>query len=155
MNIFNIIWDYIYIIILSATPIIELRGAIPVAILLGFKPLHTAIICYIGSMLPVPFILFGMKYVLLYAKKYPKIDAFFTNLTQRTLKKVNHFDTWSFWGLFLFVAIPLPTTGVWSGSLAASILNMKPRISITAIALGNLVAAMIITFGMQIITWIF
>ncbi len=155
MNFFNIIWNYLHIMILSATPIIELRGAIPIGVLVGLTPIQSALICYFGSMIPVPFILFGMKYVLEYSKHFPYIKNILDKIQQRTLKKVKHFDTWSFWGLLLFVAIPLPTTGVWTGSLAATILNMKQKTSLPAIAIGNLIAAMLITFGVSILTMIF
>ncbi len=151
----NIISDYLHILILSAMPVIELRGAIPVGVVMGMTPMNSAILCYIGSMIPVPIILFGMKYVLKFARNFPRIEKLLNAITERTLKKVKHFDTWSFWGLLFFVAIPLPTTGVWTGSLAASILNMKARVSFPAIAIGNLIAAILITSGTSIISLLF
>lgn len=132
---------------LSAMPIIELRGAIPVGMLMGLNPIHCAVVSYLGSMFPVPFILLGMKPVLKWARKREWARPFFESIVDRTLKKVNHFETFSFWGLLFFVAIPLPTTGVWTGSLASCLLGMPTRKSFLSIALGNLVAAILVTTG--------
>ncbi len=147
----DLILNYLHIMILSAMPIIELRGAIPIGVVMGMSPVNSAILCYIGSMIPTPFLLIIMNFILKYAHHYKPIDKILKTITNITLKKVKHFDTWSFWGLLFFVAIPLPTTGVWTGSIASVILGMKPRISLPAIAIGNLVAAILITSGTSFI----
>ncbi len=151
----QIILEYLHILILSAMPVIELRGAIPVGVVMGMTPMQSAILCYFGSMLPVPFLLIIMNYIIKYAKHYPKIERLLNKITTITLNKVKHFDTWSFWGLLLFVAIPLPTTGVWTGSIASAILGMKRRISLPAIAIGNLIAAFLITSGTSLVKLFF
>ncbi len=151
MNSLYLVCDYLHILILSAMPVIELRGAIPIGVVMGMTPIHSAILCYFGSMIPVPFLLIIMNYLIKFAKHYPKAEKLLNKITSITLKKVKHFDAWSFWGLLIFVAIPLPTTGVWTGSIASAILGMKRRISLPAIAIGNLIAAILITSGTSLV----
>ena len=126
-------------------PIIELRGAIPVGVGMGLPLVPTYIVSIIGNMLPVPFIyLFGRK-VLEWGKDKRYIGKWFTWMYEKGIRageKING-KRGIFIGLMLFVAIPLPGTGAWTGTLAASILNMKFRDSVLAAMGGVLIAGVI------------
>jgi len=147
MDLMQLLMKEFKLMLLAAVPIIELRGAIPAGMVMGLDPLTSAVVSFIGSMLPVPFILFGMKPVLQFMRRFKWAEKFLDWLINRTVNRAKNFDKYSFYGLMIFVAIPLPTTGVWTGSMAASLFGMKIKRSFFAILLGNLIAAFIITAG--------
>lgn len=147
MDLMQLLLKEFKLLLLAAMPIIELRGAIPAGMVMGLDPLTSATISFIGSMLPVPFILFGMKPVLEFMRRFKWAEKFLDWIVNRTVKRAKNFDKYSFYGLMLFVAVPLPTTGVWTGSMAASIFGMKIKRSFFAVLLGNLIAAFVITAG--------
>ena len=128
----------------AALPIIELRGAIPVGMSLGISPAHATAISFIGSMIPVPFILFTIRPIFNYLKKTRLFKKLVHKLTDKSLNKSGNIQKYGAWGLLIFVAIPLPGTGVWSGSLAAALLDMRFKWDFPAILVGNLIAAGII-----------
>lgn len=132
------------VMLTAALPIIELRGAIPVGISLGLSPLHSAIISFIGSMIPVPFILFSIRPIFNYLKKTKTFNKLIHKITARSMGGSGKIQKYGVWGLLLFVAIPLPGTGVWSGSLAAALLDMRFKWAFSAIFVGNMIAAMLI-----------
>ena len=127
--------------ITAALPIIELRGAIPVGIAMGLSPIHATVISFIGSMLPVPILLFGIRPVFNYLRKTKIFRKMIDKLTTRSLRKSDKVQKYGFWGLILLVAIPLPGTGVWSGTLVAALLDMRFKRAFPAILIGNLIAA--------------
>ncbi len=147
MDLMQLLMKEFKLMLLAAVPIIELRGAIPAGMVMGLDPITSAVISFIGSMLPVPFILFGMKPVLEFMKRFKWADKFLEWLVNRTVKRAKNFDKYSFYGLMLFVAVPLPTTGVWTGSMAASLFGMKIKRSFWSITIGNLIAAILVTAG--------
>jgi uncharacterized membrane protein len=128
----------------AALPIIELRGAIPVGISLGLSPLHAAIISFIGSMIPVPIILFTIRPIFNYLKKTKLFRNMVEKLISRSSSKSGNVQKYGFWGLLIFVAIPLPGTGVWSGALAAALLDMRFKLAFPAILIGNMIAGALI-----------
>jgi len=133
------------VMLTAALPIIELRGAIPVGISLGLSPIHAASIAFIGSLIPVPFILFTIRPIFNYLKK----TKLFKNMVHKiTEKSINNnsgkIQKYGVWGLILIVAIPLPGTGVWSGSLIAALMNMRFKWAFPAILVGNLIAGIFI-----------
>ena len=132
------------VMLTAALPIIELRGAIPVGISLGLSPLHSAIISFIGSMIPVPFILFSIRPIFNYLKKTKTFNKLIHKITDRSMDGSGKIQKYGVWGLLLFVAIPLPGTGVWSGSLAAALLDMRFKWAFPAIFVGNMIAAILI-----------
>lgn len=132
------------VLLTAALPIIELRGAIPVGISLGLSPIHAAILSFIGSMIPVPFILFTIRPIFNYLKETKAFRKTVYRLTNRSLNKSHKIQKYGAWGLLIFVAIPLPGTGVWSGSLAAALLNMRFKWAFPAILIGNLIAGILI-----------
>ena len=140
----NFISIELTLMLTAALPIIELRGAIPVGMSLGMSPAHATIISFIGSMIPVPFILFTIRPIFNYLKKTKLFKKLVHKLTDKSLNKSANIQKYGAWGLLVFVAIPLPGTGVWSGSLIASLLDMRFKWAFPAILVGNIIAAGII-----------
>jgi len=133
------------VMLTAALPIIELRGAIPVGISLGLSPLHAAIIAFIGSLIPVPFILFTIRPIFNYLKTTKLFKNIVHKITERSINNNSgKIQKYGVWGLILIVAIPLPGTGVWSGSLIAALMNMRFKWAFPAILVGNLIAGIFI-----------
>jgi len=133
--------DEVIVIIVSMLPVIELRGAIPIGISLGLTPLYSFLISYIGTMIPVPFILLLIKEIFKIMGKTKAFHKLIKKITDRSLSKNGEkIEKYGIMGLIILVAIPLPGTGVWSGSLIASLLNLEFKKAFPAIALGNLIA---------------
>ncbi len=132
------------VMLVAALPIIELRGAIPVGISLGLAPIHATILSFIGSMIPVPFILFTIRPIFNYMKTTKTFKKLIHKLTDRSMEGSGKIQKYGVWGLLLFVAIPLPGTGVWSGSLAAALLDMRFKWAFPTIFIGNLIAGVLI-----------
>lgn len=128
----------------SALPLIELRGAIPVGIALGMSPLHATLLSLVGSMIPVPFILFTIRPIFNYLKETKTFNKLVHKLTHKSMSKSGRIQKYGVLGLILFVGVPLPGTGVWSGSLAASLLDMRFKYAFPAILIGNIIAAILI-----------
>ncbi len=125
-------------------PVIELRGAIPVGLSLGLSSLHTFVLSYVGSCIPIPFIIYFIKPIFRYLRKNTKLKNLVDRITEKNEKKKTRIKKYGALGLFLFVAIPLPGTGIWSGSLAAALLNLDTKKSMLIISLGNLVAGFLV-----------
>ena len=132
------------IFIVSLFPILECRGGLIVAALLGVKLWVAVPICVLGNVLPVPFILLFLKKVLGWLKKTP-LHPIADWVERRGEKKSAGMKYGEFWGIFLFVGIPLPGTGAWTGSLIATILDMDWKKAIVPILLGVLMATVIMT----------
>lgn len=132
------------VMLTAALPIIELRGAIPVGISLGLSPIHATLLGLVGSMIPVPFILFSIRPIFNYLKTTKIFKKLVHKLTDKSMSKSGKIQKYGAWGLLVFVAIPLPGTGVWSGSLAAALLDMRFKWAFPAILVGNIIAAVII-----------
>lgn len=133
------------VILTAALPIIELRGAIPVGISLGLSPIHATTLAFIGSIIPVPFILFTIRPIFNYLKTTKTFKKLVQKLTDRSMSKNSRkVQKYGVWALVLIVAIPLPGTGVWSGSLAAALLDMRFKYAFPAILVGNLIAGILI-----------
>lgn len=128
----------------AALPIIELKGAIPVGISLGLISFHAFVISFIGSMIPVPFILFTTRPIFNYLKKISIFKNIVYRLTDRSLSKSGNIQKYGVWGLLLFVSIPLPGTGVWTESLIAALLDMRFKWTFPTIFIGNLIAGIFI-----------
>ncbi len=134
--------------LMSMIPVCELRGAIPLGFAQGLEILPTVLLCILGNLLPVPFlIIFGGK-ILRYFAKFPKFGVpfrWFLSLGERKTSKMLKTGRKLFWGLFSFVAIPLPMTGAWTGALIAITLQLDFKKAILPIALGVATAGLIIT----------
>jgi len=146
---------YILVFLISMVPLIELRGAVPFAIASGLPVLQSYIIAIIGNMIPVPFIFFFARKVLEWGKDKPVIGKFFTFCLEKGHKGGEKLKEKAgkglYWALFLFVGIPLPGTGAWTGTLAASILDMDFKKSVRAIVLGVILAGIIMGSGTKIV----
>lgn len=130
------------VLLTAAMPVIELRGAIPVGISLGMSPLHATILSFFGSMIPVPFILFTIRPIFNAMKKTKRLSLIVDKLTNNSMSKNSYkIQKYGAWALIPLVAIPLPGTGVWSGSLAAALLDIRFKWAFPSIMVGNLIAA--------------
>ncbi len=133
------------VFIISMVPLIELRGAIPVALLMDISPLQTLLITYPASLIPAPFIILLIHQVFKLLEKIKFFKKLIDHIVIRNREKhAEKIAKYGYFGLFIIVAIPLPGTGVWSGSLVAALFDLEFKKAILIIALGNLVAASII-----------
>ena len=127
-------------------PVIELRLGLPYGIALGLDYPVALAAAILGNMLPVPFIIFFIEAIFAWIRKYlPKLDSFIGKLEKRADDKRDVIEKYGYFGLMILVAIPLPGTGAWTGSLVAALLQMKPRKAFPFIFLGVLIAAAIMT----------
>ena len=139
---------YLIAFFISMVPLIELRGGVPYAVLMGLDYWTALIICAIGNMLPVPVIYFFARKVLEWGKDKKYIGRFFTFCIEKGEKGGRKLTNAAgrgglFVALMLFVGIPLPGTGAWTGTLAASFLNMGIKSTTTAVSLGVIIAGII------------
>lgn len=134
------------VLITAALPILELRGAIPVAItLFGFPWYYAFLLGLIGNMLPVPVILLFLDKITFWANKIGICRRFLEWLFERTRRRSGVVEKYERIGLALFVAIPLPITGAWTGSLLAVLMGIKFKQAFFSILIGVIVAGIIIT----------
>ncbi|MBQ7793927.1 MAG: small multi-drug export protein [Clostridia bacterium] len=132
------------VFIVSMIPILELRGSILAAGFLKMEFLSTFIIAVLGNMLPIPFILLFIDKIFAWLKK-TRLKNLVERLENKALSKSDQITKYGRWGLFLFVGIPLPGTGAWTGALIASLLRMKKRESLPFIFLGVVAAGLIMS----------
>ena len=152
-----IVVKYLIIFFVSMVPIVELRGAIPIAESLGLNIFLYYPIAILGNILPVPIIFLFARKVLEWGKDKKIIGKFFTWCLEKGSKggeklKQSAGNKGIFWALLIFVGIPLPGTGAWTGTLAASFLNLDFKTSISAITLGVLLAGIIMSLGSKIVS---
>ena len=137
--------EELVVFIISLMPILELRGGLVAASLLGV-PWHIAFpICVIGNMLPIPFILLFIKKIFKILRKWPLFRTIIPKLEKKAGEKGSLINKGRFIGLFSFVAIPLPGTGAWMGALAATMLDIRMKRSFPIIFLGVLTAGVIMS----------
>jgi uncharacterized membrane protein len=143
------------VMILAASPLAELRAAIPVALSLGISLEKAFWLSVLGNAIPVIPILFFLEPVSNRLGKFKIFKRFFDWLFERTKKKSDTIQKWETLGLAIFVAIPLPMTGAWSGAVAASLLKMKFRYALIGNLLGILGAGIIVAVlsTLGIISW--
>lgn len=138
--------DYIKTILISATPIFEQRGAIPAGILIyNLNPFVVFLISYIGSLLPAPIILLFFNIIFDWMKRFKFFNLINRYIERKLDKGSKKIDRYKNIGLLIFVAIPLPTTGVWTGSAVASFLGLDLKKSFMYIAAGAFISAIAIT----------
>lgn len=140
------LWGQILLTLLvSMVPVIELRGAIPLATAHGLDFRIAIPVAIIGNLLPVPFIIVFVRKVFAWIRKHlPKLDGFITKLEKRAESKSETVLKYAFWGLFIFVAIPLPGTGAWTGALIAAMLDMRLKKAFPSIVLGVVTAGIVV-----------
>ena len=131
--------------LVSMLPIVELRGGIPVAALMGLDFLPALLLCVVGNLLPIPFILLLIIPIFNWMKTTKLFSPIVEKLEKKTLAKRERLEKGEFWGLMIFVGIPLPGTGAWTGALLAALLGIKFKKAIVAIICGVLIAAAIMS----------
>ena len=151
----QIAFKYLLTFLISMVPLIELRGAIPYAVGFGLPLLPSYIIAVLGNMLPVPLIFFFARKILEWGKNKKITKKFFTFCLEKGNKGGKKLQEKAgrnvYFALFLFVGIPLPGTGAWTGTLAGSLLNLDFKTSISAVALGVILAGIIMSLGSKIV----
>lgn len=130
-------------------PIIEQKVAIPVGILAHMDTMQVYFLTLIGAILPAPFIILCVKGVFDYLKRFRRLRGVVGNLERRALNKSSQVEQYKMIGLLLFVAIPLPGTGVWTGSLIAALLGIEKKRAILAVVLGAVLCGLIILIFTQ------
>ena len=143
---------YLLIFFISMVPLIELRGAIATAVTMDLDYLTSMVVCCVGNMLPVPIIYLFARKVLLWGADKPYIGRFFRFCLDKGQRggeklRVKAGRGGLFMALMLFVGIPLPGTGAWTGTLAASFLNMGIKSTVASVSLGVILAAVIMVVG--------
>jgi len=131
-------------VIIAALPVSELRGSIPVALMMGLSPAKAYFLSLIGNAIPVIPILLFIEPVSNALRRFGPFKRFFDWLFERTKKKGELIERYEAIGLFLFVAVPLPITGAWTGCVAASLFKIKFRYAFPAILLGIVLAGIIV-----------
>ncbi|KKG14748.1 ligand-binding protein SH3 [Methanosarcina sp. 2.H.T.1A.6] len=138
---------WLAVMVIGALPISELRGAIPVAMgIYGMGPLEAYVLSVLGNLIPVVPLLLFLEPVSGYLRRYHIFDVFFTWLFSRTRRNhTENFEKYGLLALTLFVAVPLPVTGAWTGCAAAFVFGIKFKHSLPAIAAGVMIAGAIVT----------
>lgn len=152
------VWDVftreLQVMLMAMTPIVELRGAIPYGTVLGLSTVKTFLFAVLGNCLPIPFVIWLARPIVAYLKRTRLLAPFARWMERKTEKNKEKIMKRSALGLFLFVAIPLPGTGAWTGALCAALLDMRFRFALPSILGGVLAAGCIMTFGTQLIKWV-
>ena len=133
------------VFLISLLPVLELRGGLIAASLLGINWMPAYIICFIGNMLPIPFILLFIRKIFEWLKKRKAFAGLVNKLEAKAEKKSDTIKKYRLLGLFLFVAIPLPGTGAWTGALIAALLDIRVKHALPVICLGVISAGIIMS----------
>ena len=150
MNLLSGMPNQLIVFIVSMVPIVELRGGLIAEALLKMPLWEGVFFCLLGNMVPVPFILWFITPIFTWLKKTKLFRPLVEKLEAKSMGKSEKIQKYQFWGLVLFVGIPLPGTGAWTGSLIASLLDIKPKKALPAVYIGLLLATTImciITYG--------
>ena len=131
------------VFIISMIPILELRGGLLAASLLKIAPSVSIPLCIIGNIVPIPFILLFIRQIFKWMKNFKIFRGLIVKLEDRAMEKSDTIKKYEFWGLMIFVGIPLPGTGAWTGALIASLLNIDIKKSSLAIFCGIMMATVI------------
>ncbi len=142
--------DMIKTLFTAMLPVLEIRGAIPVGVAAGLDPWLAFAVGVVGNMLPIPILILVTRRVINWLKKHGVLVRFTGWLERKGAEKARTVQQYSFWGLFILVAIPLPGTGAWTGALVASLLDMRLKRALPAITMGVVAAGIIVlllTYG--------
>ena len=142
------------VFIISMIPVLELRGGLVAAALVGIEWYIALPICIIGNILPIPFVLLFIRKIFEWLKKFKFMKNIVEKLDERAKKKSKSIHKFVLWGLFTFVAIPLPGTGAWTGALVADILDIRFKKSFPTIFAGVVSAGIIVAVVSYGIPWI-
>lgn len=154
----NIIFKRLIVFLISMVPVLELRAAIPIGLTNELTLIETLILSLSGNIIIIPFVVILFNKILILLKKIKFLNKFACFLEERANRNSKKIQNIMFLGLFLFVAIPLPGTGAWTASMVAGITNIKLKKAFIPIALGVIVAAIIVTlvtYGViNIVSWL-
>lgn len=143
--------DELTVFLISLMPVLEIRGGMIAARLLEMDFLKAFAICYVGNMLPIPFIILFIRKIFEFLRRFKFFEKIIVKLEKKTEKNKDKVMRYEAWGLLLFVAIPLPGTGGWTGALMAALLDIRIKRSLPIIAIGVLIAGFImsgLTYGL-------
>lgn len=141
----NIFSPELWTFLIAMLPIVELRGALPFALANGVNPVLAILLSICGNLLPIPFILLFIRTIFNYLKKLNGIKKFIHKLEEKAMKKSDKIAKYNIIGLIIFIGIPLPGTGAWTGALIASLLDIRLKYSIPAVIIGVCLAAVLVT----------
>lgn len=142
-KLFEFITKELTVLLIAAMPLMELRVAIPIGVSIGLSPIHATILGVIGSIIPAPFLLLLIEPIFFKLRQIEYFKRIIDKLVKRTLNKSKNINKYRILGLIIYVGIPLPGTGVWTGSLAAILLRIPFKQALPSIALGSLIAGII------------
>lgn len=137
--------DLLKLIFVSLLPWIELRGGIPLGIYMGYSPVYVFAVCTLTDILLIPVLLLFLRYVVSLVLKIETISRFYQWYVVKTLKRYERYKKWEEVGLALFVGIPLPFTGVYSGTFVSYLLDLNMKEAFISIASGAVIAGVVVT----------
>ena len=143
------------VFVISMLPIFELRGGLIAAAIVGIEWYIAFPICVIGNMLPIPFVLLFIRKIFNWLKKFKMFKKIVEKLDAKAKKKSESISKYVLWGLFTFVAVPLPGTGAWTGALVADVLDVRIKKAFPVIFVGVITARLIISFISYVIPMLF
>ena len=143
------VWGNILMtLLISMVPVVELRGAIPAAVIAGLDIRIALPVAIVGNLIPVPFIIVFIRKIFKWLQaKSQRLGSLVRRLEAKADAKKSQVLKYEFWGLMILVAIPLPGTGAWTGALVAAMLDMQLKRAFPAIAVGVAVAGLIVTIA--------
>ena len=151
----NAMKDILLTFLVAMVPVVELRGAIPFGVVRGLNIWTAIIASVLGNLVPVPFIILFIRRIFAWMRAHmPKLDGLVTRMEKKAEKNRAAVEKYAFWGLAILVAIPLPGTGAWTGALVAAMMEMRLKRAFPAIAIGVVIAGVIVsvvTYGAQAI----
>ena len=137
---------YLMTFLVSMLPVVELRGAIPYGLAQGLSLWQSFILSYVGNLVPVPVIILFVRQMFAWlSHKSSWLNKFVTKMEKKAMSKEDIIRKYKVWGLLIFVAIPLPGTGAWTGALIAAMFDIRLKTAFPVIALGVLIAGIIIS----------
>ncbi len=146
--------EELIIFLVSMLPIVELRGGLIAASLLGVPIVKAVLICLVGNLIPIPFILYFITPIFRWLKSTKLFAPMVKKIEEKSLAKSETIQKYTFWGLLIFVGVPLPGTGAWTGSLIAVLLDIEPKKALPPIMLGLLMATAIMCTFTYFIPWL-
>lgn len=147
----NKIPNELSVFVISLMPVLELRGGLIAARILEMNVLKAFLFCFVGNMLPIPFILLFIRKIFDWMRHWKHLGKFIVKMEKKAEKHRPTIEKYGIWGLLLLVAVPLPGTGGWTGALVAAIMDIRIRRALPVIALGVIIAGLIVagvSFGL-------
>ncbi len=142
----NFTYNILKVMIMSVTPLIEQRGAIPFGVIkYDINPYLVFIVSFLSSLLPIPFILLLFNKIFDWMKRYKIFDSLSNIIQKKIDKNKKKMETYQEIGLITFIALPLPTTGIWTGTVVAAFLKLDFKKSVICAAIGGFISATVIT----------